>query len=361
MKTEILKIGEKYKYKELCEILNEKELLGNSRKAQFKEWERYFKWSNPNSRTYLIEEIYDFPKDKIDGRKNNGGARKGAGNPGKLNDEFNYLLNYFLRCEYNKNKYEMNNPYWDSTYFTKGNIAVFFGLRKDEYKYAQYDENIDKIKYLEFNRMITRKIDSWLINKIKRKSEESSDIQYGEGIIAIKINGDMLFDDSLLSRYYEYQYQYFEKNNYHSYNDVIINAKWSNMKEYINSCFSGYIRVDKFKKIVFDHKKLKEYDIDKCKKYQKQFNDRLIDELYKYFLKHEKDKYNKRHEYLEWEMKNYIDLYYYIYELNRNLSPDNPKEDEYYIDMENEYNTDFNEEEVMKPYKYIIDNYVRIS
>lgn len=39
----------------------------------------YFKWNNPTTQKFIIEEIYDTPKDKIDGRKNNGGVREGAG------------------------------------------------------------------------------------------------------------------------------------------------------------------------------------------------------------------------------------------------------------------------------------------
>lgn len=44
-----------------------------SKQAQLKEWARFFKWSNPTTQTYLVEEIYKSPKEKIDGHRNNGG------------------------------------------------------------------------------------------------------------------------------------------------------------------------------------------------------------------------------------------------------------------------------------------------
>lgn len=75
-----ISIGHVYTYKELCELLGYDPKIGtNSKKSQFNEWKMYFKWSNPTTQKFIIEEIYDAPKDKIDGRKNNGGVREGAG------------------------------------------------------------------------------------------------------------------------------------------------------------------------------------------------------------------------------------------------------------------------------------------
>lgn len=68
-----------YGYKEVCDILNEKRTSGKSRQYQLKRWKRFFSWENTTSRKYNIIEIYDAPKEKEDKRKNNGGARNGAG------------------------------------------------------------------------------------------------------------------------------------------------------------------------------------------------------------------------------------------------------------------------------------------
>ena len=73
VKTEQLTVGRIYTYKELCQLFEEDEKTSDSRAAQKKEWARYFRWSNPTSRKYQIEEIYEVPREKQDGRKNNGG------------------------------------------------------------------------------------------------------------------------------------------------------------------------------------------------------------------------------------------------------------------------------------------------
>lgn len=72
-------VGQTYKYKELCALLGEKELGGDSKKAQLKRWERLFSWEHPinvktrkPSKLFYIKEIYSEAKEKQDGRKNNG-------------------------------------------------------------------------------------------------------------------------------------------------------------------------------------------------------------------------------------------------------------------------------------------------
>lgn len=55
-------------YRELCKLLNQKECNGNSRKAQLKEFERYFSWEKSGQK-YIITEIYDKPLPSKDKRK----------------------------------------------------------------------------------------------------------------------------------------------------------------------------------------------------------------------------------------------------------------------------------------------------
>ena len=56
-------------YKEMCKLLNQEEKTGNSKKAQEKEWKRYFKWEKQGQK-YIIEEIYENPLPVQDKRKN---------------------------------------------------------------------------------------------------------------------------------------------------------------------------------------------------------------------------------------------------------------------------------------------------
>lgn len=47
-------------YKVMCELLGEQVTTGNAKKAQLKEWERYFSFERQGQK-FLIGEIYDIP------------------------------------------------------------------------------------------------------------------------------------------------------------------------------------------------------------------------------------------------------------------------------------------------------------
>ncbi|WP_315112965.1 hypothetical protein [Clostridium intestinale] len=74
MKVGNLKVAQRVKdYKKMCTLLEEKIKGGDSKKAQLKEWERYFKY-HKDGNAFVIDEIYKSPKDKEDNRINNGGV-----------------------------------------------------------------------------------------------------------------------------------------------------------------------------------------------------------------------------------------------------------------------------------------------
>lgn len=56
-------------YREMCKILNEQICGGDSKKAQLKEWARYFLWEKKGQK-FIILDIYDEPLPKEDGRTN---------------------------------------------------------------------------------------------------------------------------------------------------------------------------------------------------------------------------------------------------------------------------------------------------
>lgn len=61
-----LKKGDSIKnYKEMCDLLGEKTEAGNSKKAQLREWERFFKYHKEGHKI-IIDEIYEEPQEKLD-------------------------------------------------------------------------------------------------------------------------------------------------------------------------------------------------------------------------------------------------------------------------------------------------------
>ena len=89
MKIKNLTVGKVIKnYKELCELLEveAKKSGSNSHKAQLKEFNRYFEFEKQGHK-YIIKNIYDKPKDKIDNRSNNIG-----GNNTVFADDIEHLI-----------------------------------------------------------------------------------------------------------------------------------------------------------------------------------------------------------------------------------------------------------------------------
>ena len=65
-----LEVGMRVKnYKELCELLGENVKTGGSKSIQLKNLERYIKYSK-DKHSFIVDEIYDKPLPKVDGRKN---------------------------------------------------------------------------------------------------------------------------------------------------------------------------------------------------------------------------------------------------------------------------------------------------
>lgn len=113
-----------YTYKELRELFGEEEKGGNSRKAQLKEWERYFRWTNITSQKYFVEEIYKSPLPKQDGRKSNGGN-----STSKFIALDDVIMKFYSECE--------------ETLGTLGKLAVDIGILTKEYpKYRNAQHEI---------------------------------------------------------------------------------------------------------------------------------------------------------------------------------------------------------------------------
>lgn len=68
MKLENIKQGMIVKnYKEMCNLLGEKVMAGNSKNSQLKEWERYFEY-HKQGYSFIIDNIFETPLEKV---KNN--------------------------------------------------------------------------------------------------------------------------------------------------------------------------------------------------------------------------------------------------------------------------------------------------
>lgn len=300
-----------YKYKELCFILEEDVKTGGAKVNQLKRWRGYFDWINPTKQTYKITEVYDSPIVVEDGRKNNGGFREGSGAKLKLQEEFDYLFNVFLHREYNRN---VSNGHGDicSTHFFNGEIGRYFGLYGDRFYRAKQDFSDIVMRHLNDNNRISQKIsefssvwddiakkiiekrNSWVYKKIER----IDGIEFGYGIIAYKNDKDFEYHDEWLDRWNGYMKDYLRMRKMRTISDVVDMGLWDDMVSYISGFFEGYERVERTRLVKFNVDMLRDYDYDMKDVYRKTYNDKICDDVLRYFSKRVDDEEYRMYEYI---------------------------------------------------------------
>lgn len=290
---DVIQIGSTYRYRELCDIFQENTKTGEAKICQLRRWKGYIDWVNPTKQTYTITKIYDYPEIVMDGRIHNGGRRDGAGAKRKLQDEFDFLFNMFLHREFNRNIYDCI-PDICSSHFTNSEIGRLFGLYGDGFYSAKADfsdivrGNDDKIDRFcsawdDIAKKIMEKRNSWIYRKI----EDIDGISFGYGIVAYKGRDRKSFDckDEWLDIWNDCMKVYMRMNRLRSISDIIDSGSWDDMVSYVSGFFDGYERVERTRLIRFDTGMLKEYDIDMYGQYRKRFNDKVCDEIGRYFSK----------------------------------------------------------------------------
>ena len=112
-------------YREMCRILGEEICDGNSKKAQLKEWARYFLWEKKGQK-FIILDIYDNPLSKEDGRANKNIYVQYIG----------VILTKILSKQKNSK---------DPFYITTNQLWKLLGMINDNYKNISLDDLNDKI------------------------------------------------------------------------------------------------------------------------------------------------------------------------------------------------------------------------
>ncbi|ENK1242989.1 hypothetical protein AB2063_001117 [Clostridium botulinum] len=188
MNIKNLEIEKEYKYKELVKLLEEDvKGCGKSRTLQLKDWKRYFNFykPNPKGQKFIVTEIYNKPKEKIDGRGKSEGSRNNSVY-GKYIDKL--LLDYIKDCKDNV------------IYTTNNNIANVIGvvginykiINDNRYRFKQYLYNKEgKVSITAINNVLND-----IYNTIKSVIPSSLRRLEKKGYIAIE-------QDHILSKHWE--------------------------------------------------------------------------------------------------------------------------------------------------------------
>ena len=161
-------------YKEMCKMLDEEVTNGNSKKAQLKEWARYFEWEKSGQK-FIITDIYDTPLNRQDKRK--------IGNNSVYVKYIELILLQYLskQKEYTKT-------------FTKRNWWELLGMVNRNYNRVskKYLENIDhsitKFEINHFYQRCNKKLEQILFSSLNNLKSRKLLIWEMETVIVIKDN-----------------------------------------------------------------------------------------------------------------------------------------------------------------------------
>lgn len=121
-------------YKALCEYVGQPILSGNSKRAQIKQWQRYFDFSR-NGQKIKIEKTYKNLKSKVDNRKFNGKSTYS-----KLIEDI--FINYY------RNACGVDSQ---DVYFTLNQIILMCGMANKIYGYKNIYQKLKKQNFDSFN------------------------------------------------------------------------------------------------------------------------------------------------------------------------------------------------------------------
>ena len=129
-------------YKALCECLNEPVKNGCAKKAQLKEWERYFSFEK-NGQKITITEIFDTPKGKVDNRINNGGY-----NTKNIQPMMDYIMSTLTNEHLNE---YMTISYWSAKVLELVNTNVTDIIYDSEKEIERFciDNEIEDIEFFK--------------------------------------------------------------------------------------------------------------------------------------------------------------------------------------------------------------------
>lgn len=194
MQIKKLKVGQAYKYKELCEVLKIDYKSGKSKQLQLQDLERYFKYNKEGTKI-IIDEIYKRPKTKIDNRK--------GGNNKVYTDDIEKLI---LNIIYNQTQEDINKL---TINLSTNQLLTTLNIVNNNYKegrknIAELSKHlkIDKEFIYEFFNVTSTELKKKLergLNSMRKqfliKYSKSINIHIEKVIIERNLVGDPLLDD----------------------------------------------------------------------------------------------------------------------------------------------------------------------
>ena len=137
-KLDILQIGGRYKYSDLCRIFNEEQKGGTQKQAQINRWQcQYLFEKDPSDpRTFILKEIYNTPLEPM--------------TKGRKSEYFQYIRDIIvLMCYTDRHNMSSQNSDYYQFQASKTQLYKLFGFFNQRFLEVCYgkDKNLDKSKY----------------------------------------------------------------------------------------------------------------------------------------------------------------------------------------------------------------------
>lgn len=273
-------------YKEMCEMLNGEICEGNSKKAQLKEWSRYFAWEKKGQK-FIILDIYDEPLPKDDGRQNKNIyvqyiqviLMKILSKQKNTKDPFYITTNQLWKL-----LGMINNNYKNISLDDLNNIITDYEVTSFDMKkfYQRCNQRLREILFSSLNKLEDRALIKYEIETVivffdedrKTVYKPANDIQKKN---ILKAERKALLDMGLESKQHAYakfkETEFFERVNAYLH-------EWYGWEYTFNRIKINYNKSDVLETVYNDEVKLKS-DFEEMKLQRLGLNDRVVEALYK--------------------------------------------------------------------------------
>ena len=273
-------------YKEMCEILDEDICGGDSKKAQMKEWSRYFAWEKKGQK-FIILDIYDEPLPKDDGRQNKNIyvqyiqviLMKILSKQKNTKDPFYITTNQLWKL-----LGMINNNYQNISLDDLNNMITDYEVTSFDMKkfYQRCNQRLREILFSSLNKLEDRALIKYEIETVivffdedrKTVYKPANDIQKKK---ILKAERKVLLDMELESKQHAYakfkETEFFERVNAYLH-------EWYGWEYTFNRIKINYNKSDVLETVHKDEIKLKN-DFEEMKLQRLELNDRVVEALYK--------------------------------------------------------------------------------
>ena len=273
-------------YKEMCEILDEDICGGDSKKAQLKEWARYFAWEKKGQK-FIILDIYDEPLPKDDGRQNKNIyvqyiqviLMKILSKQRNTKDPFYITTNQLWRL-----LGMINNNYKNISLDDLNNMITDYEVTSFDMKkfYQRCNQRLREILFSSLNKLEDRALIKYEIETVivffdedrKTVYKPANDIQKKK---ILKAERKALLDMGLESKQHAYakfkETEFFERVNAYLH-------EWYGWEYTFNRIKINYNKSDVLETVYSDEAKLRS-DFEEMKLQRLGLNDRVVEALYK--------------------------------------------------------------------------------